>query len=36
MRAYFKLLEGNVPAPGFTPFKLNKSIEVVLGQVTIL
>ena len=36
IRAYFKLLDGNTPAPGFTPFKLNKSTEVVAGQVSIL
>ena len=33
---YFKLLDGKVPAPGFTPFTLIKSIDVVGGTVTIL
>ena len=33
---YFTLLEGKVPGAGFNPFVLIKSIEVVLGTVTIL
>ena len=36
IRAYFKLLEGNVPAPGLVPLKLNKVIDVVWGHVNVL
>ena len=36
IRAYFKLLEGNVPAPGLIPLTLKRSIEVLTGHVNIL
>ena len=36
IRAYFKLLEGKVPAPGLGPSTLNKSVWISLGHVNIL